>query len=127
MSVWGSYAPVLAPSFDSSSLEAPSAVHHAVRMSSRRLPVIIFVSLIEFMIMFMLCVVLGGRRRLLHHLRAIARLPLRLVQSSVPPPASAMSLHNRWLSDFSFLMLPIYDAYSISSVCFLSQSVIIIC
>ena len=53
-------------------------------MSSRRLPVIIFVSLIEFMIMFMLCVVrraFGGRRRLLHHLRAIACLPLRLVHS----------------------------------------------
>ena len=84
MTVWGSYAPMVAPSFDSSSLEVPSAVHHAIWMSSRRLPVIIFVSLIEFMIMFMLCVVrsaFGGRRRLLHHLRAIARLPLRVVHS----------------------------------------------
>ena len=80
MTVWGSYAPVLA----SSSLEVPSAVHHAVRMSCSRLHVIIFVSLVEFMIMFMLCVArstLGGRRRLLHHLRANARLPLRLVHS----------------------------------------------
>ena len=39
-------------------------------------------------------------------------------QSSVLPPASTMSLCNPRLSDFSFLMLPIYDAYSISSVCF---------
>ena len=72
------------PSLDSSSLEVPSAVHHVVRMSSRRLPVIFFVSLIEFMIMFMLCVArsaFGGRRRLLHCLRAIARLPLRLGHS----------------------------------------------
>ena len=50
MTVWGSYA----LSFDSSSLEVPSAVHHAVWMGSRRLPIIIFVSLVEFMIMFML-------------------------------------------------------------------------
>ena len=41
-------------SFASSSLEVTSAVHHAVWMSSRRLPVIIFFSLIEFMFMFML-------------------------------------------------------------------------
>ena len=44
------------PSLNSSSMEAPSAVHHVVRMSSRRLPVIIFVSHIEFLIMFMLYV-----------------------------------------------------------------------
>ena len=53
-------------------------------MSCRRLHVIIFVSLIEFMIMFMLCVArsnFGGRRRLLHLLRANTRLPLRLVHS----------------------------------------------
>ena len=65
-------------------MEVPSAVHHAVRMSSRLLPVIIFVSLIEFMIMFMLCVAqsaFGGQRRLLHCLRAITRLRLRLVHS----------------------------------------------
>ena len=34
--------------------------------------------------MFMICVArsdFGGRRRLLHHVRAIARLPIRLVQS----------------------------------------------
>ena len=78
------------PSLTSWSMEAPSAVHHVVRMSSRALPVIFFVSLIEFLIMFMLSVArsaFGGRRRLLH---AIACLPLRLVQSSVPPtpPAS---------------------------------------
>ena len=77
-------------SLTSSSMEAPSAAHHVVRMSSRALPVIIFVSLIEFLNMFMLSVArsaFGGRRRLLH---AIACLPLRLVQSSVPPtpPAS---------------------------------------
>ena len=110
------------PPFDSSSLEIPSAVHLAVRMSSRRLPVIIFVSLLKFMIMFMLCVVrsaFGGRRRLLHHLRAIALSASKASsQPSVPPPASAMSLRNPWLSDFSSLVLPIYDAYSISSVCF---------
>ena len=78
MTFWGSYAPVLA----SSTLEVPSAVHHAVRMSCRRLHGIIFVSLIEFMIMFMICVAwsdFGGRRRLLHHVRANARLPIRLV------------------------------------------------
>ena len=51
------YVSTLAPpSLISSSLEAPSAVHYIVRMSSRRLPVIIFVSLIEFLIMFMLYV-----------------------------------------------------------------------
>ena len=68
----------------SSSLEVPSAVHHAIRMSCRRLHVIIFVSLVEFMIMFMICVArsdFGGRRRLLHHVRAYARLPIRLVSS----------------------------------------------
>ena len=40
LTIWGSYAPVLA----SSSLDVPSAVHHAVKMSYRRLSVIIFVS-----------------------------------------------------------------------------------
>ena len=58
--------------------------HHAVRMSCKRLHFIIFVSLVQFMIMFMICVArsaLGGWRRLLHHLRANARLPLRLVHS----------------------------------------------
>ena len=73
-------APVLA----SSSLDVPSAVHHAVRMSYRQLSVIIFVSLVEFMIMFMICVArsdFGGRRRLLHRVRANARLPIRLVHS----------------------------------------------
>ena len=44
------------PSLNSPSMEAPSAVHHVVRMSRRRLPVIIFVSHIEFLIMFMLYV-----------------------------------------------------------------------
>ena len=74
----------LPPSSASSSLEAPPAVHHIVRMSSRQLPVIIFFSLIEFLIMFMLLVArsaFGDQRRLLHCLRAIARLPLRLVHS----------------------------------------------
>ena len=78
--------PCSPPLFDSSSLEVPSAVHHAVWMSSRRLPVIIFVSFIEFMIMFMLVLcgvhsVAGGF--FLHHMRAMTRLPLRLLQSSV--------------------------------------------
>ena len=80
MTIWGSYAPILA----SSSLEFPSAIHHTVRMSCRRLHVIIFVSLVEFMIMFMICVArsgFGGRRRFLHHVRANARLPIRLVHS----------------------------------------------
>ena len=78
--IWSLYAPVLA----SSSLEVPSAVHHAVKKSCRRLPVIIFVSLVEFMIMFMIGIArsdFGGRRRLLHHVRATARLPIRLVHS----------------------------------------------
>ena len=75
--------------------------------------------------MFMLCVArsaFGGRRRFLHGLRAIARLPLRLVYSLLflllllLPPRS--SLRNPWLSDFSYLMLPLYDAYSKSSVSF---------
>ena len=74
------YDPVLA----SSSLDVPSAVHHAIRMSCRRLHVIIFVSLVEFMIMFMICVArsdFDSRRRLLHHVRAHARQPIRLVHS----------------------------------------------
>ena len=78
--IWSSCAPVLA----SSSLEVPSAVHHAVRMSCRWLHVMIFVSLVEFMNMFMICVArsdFGGRRRFLHHVRATARLPIRLVHS----------------------------------------------
>ena len=91
-------------------------------MSSRRLPVIIFVSLIEFMIMFMLCVArsaFGGRRRLLHCLRAIARLPLRLGHSHLCLLLlPRCSLRNPGLSYFSYLMFPIYDAYSKSSVCF---------
>ena len=80
LTIWGSYAPVLA----SSSLDVLSAVHHAVRMSCRRLYVLIFVSLVEFMIIFMICVArsdFGGRRRLLHHVRANARQPIRLVHS----------------------------------------------
>ena len=106
------------PSLTSSSVEAPSAVHHVVRMSSRRLPIIIFVSLIEFLIMFMLYVarsVSGSRRRLLHCMRAIACLPLRLDHSLLflllllPPPCS---LRNPWLSDFSYLTNTIYDDYS---------------
>ena len=48
--------PSAPPSLNSSSMEAPSAVHHNFRMSSRRLPVIIFVSRIEFLIMIMLSV-----------------------------------------------------------------------
>ena len=100
------------PSLTSSSLEAPSAVHHVVRMSSRRLPLIIFVSLVEFLIMFMLYVAwsaFGGHRRLLHCMRAIACLPPRLVHSLLflllllllllPPPCSLL---NPWLSDFSY-------------------------
>ena len=79
------YVPTSAPpSLNSSSMEAPSAVHHDVRMSSLRLPVIIYVSRIEFLIMFMLYVTRSaccGRRRLLHCMRDIACLPLRLVHS----------------------------------------------
>ena len=128
--VWGSYAPVLAPSFDSSSLEVPSAVHHAVRMSSRRLPVIIFVSLIEFMIMFMLCVArsaFGGRRRFLHHLLVIARLPLRLVHSLL-----FLLLPTRCLSATRGCQISVIGCVQflmcIHYLClFLSQSVIIIC
>ena len=41
-------APPSAPPLLNSSLEAPSAVHHIFRMSSRRLPVILFVSRIAF-------------------------------------------------------------------------------
>ena len=40
--------PSAPPSLASSSLEAPSAVHHAFRMSSIRFPFILFVSRIEF-------------------------------------------------------------------------------
>ena len=53
-------------------------------MSSRRLHVILFVSLIKFMIVFILCVALsslGDWRRLLLHVRANASLPLRLSHS----------------------------------------------
>ena len=52
-------APPSAPlSLNSSSLEAPSAVHHTLRMSTRRLPVILFVSRIEFI--FISCCLLRG-------------------------------------------------------------------
>ena len=78
----------------------------------------------RFMIMFMLCVArsaFGGRRRFLHCLRAIARLTLRLVHSLLfllllLPPRS--SLRNSWLSDFSYMMIPLSVAYSKSSVYF---------
>ena len=86
-------------------------------MSSRRLPVIFFVSLVEFLTMFMLGVArsaCGGWRRLLHCLRAIARLPLRLVHSLLFLLPPRCSIRNLWLSDFSYLMIPIYDASSIS-------------
>ena len=46
------------PSLNSSSLEAPSAVLHTFRMSSRRLPVILFISRIEFI--FISCCLLRG-------------------------------------------------------------------
>ena len=124
------------PSLTSSSMEAPSAVHHVVRMSSRALPVIIFVSLIDFLNMFMLSVArsaFGGRRRLLHCMHAIACLPLRLVHSLLflllllPPPCSLLI---PWLSDFSYLTVTIYSDYSVilKMVClFLRESVIIMC
>ena len=51
-------APPSAPSSLNSSLEAPSAVHQTFRMSSRRLPVILFVSRIEFL--FITCCLLRG-------------------------------------------------------------------
>ena len=50
--------PSVPPSLNSSSLKAPSAVHHIFRMSSRRLPVILFVSHIEFI--FISCCLLRG-------------------------------------------------------------------
>ena len=53
----GFVSPCSPPSLDSSSLEAPSAVHHVDRMSSRRLPVIIFVSLIVSDYVHALCCV----------------------------------------------------------------------
>ena len=82
------------------------------------------ISLIDFMITFMLFVArsaFGGRRRFLHCLRAITRLPLKLGDSLLfllllLPPRS--SLLNPWLSDFSYVMIPLYDAYSKSSICF---------
>ena len=88
------------PSLNSSSMEAPSAVHYDIRMSGRRLSIVIFVSRIEFLIMIMLYVARSaccGRRGLLHCMRDIACLPLRLVHSLLllllllPPPCS---LHN---------------------------------
>ena len=53
-------------------------------MSSRRLPVIIFVSLIGVYDYVHACVArsaFGGRRGFLHHKRAMTRLPLRLLHS----------------------------------------------
>ena len=50
--------PPAPPSLNSSSLEAPAAVLHTFRMSSRRLPVILFVSRIEFL--FISCCLLRG-------------------------------------------------------------------
>ena len=92
------------PSLNSSSMEAPSAVHHDVRMNSRRLPVIPFVSRIEFLIMIMLYVArcaCCGRRRLFNCMREIACLPLRLIHSLLlllllllPPPCSIRTV---WL------------------------------
>ena len=76
----GFVCPVLA----SSSLDVPSAIHHAIRMSCRRLYVLIIVSLVEFKILFTILVAwsaFGGWGRLLHHVRANARLPIRLVHS----------------------------------------------
>ena len=73
----------------------------------------------------MLCVArnaFGGRRRFLLCLRAIARLPQSLVHSLLflllllLPTRS--SLRNPWLSDFSYMMIPLSDAYSKSSVYF---------
>ena len=121
----GFVAPVLA----SSSLDVPSAVHHAVRMSYRRLYVIIFVSLIEFMIMFMICVArsyFGGRRRLLHHVRDHARQPIRLVHSLlffllplVSPPPRVVRYQ---------LLDPYILCGLLHIIClFFSQSVLIIC
>ena len=86
--------------------------------------------------MFMLYIArsaFGVRRRLLHCMRAIACLSVRLVHSLLflllllPPPCS---LHNPWLSDFSYLMNTIYGDYSmiLKIIClFLRESVIIMC
>ena len=56
--VYSRAPPSALPSLNSSSLEAPSAVHHTFRMSSRRLLVILFVSRIEFL--FISCCLLRG-------------------------------------------------------------------
>ena len=118
----GFVAPVLA----SSSLEVPSAVHHVVRMSYRRLYVIIFVSLIKFMI----CVVrsyFGGRRRLLHYVRDHARQPLRLVHSLLflllplvvtPPPRVV-----RYQLLDPYILCGLFNIICL----FFCQSVVIIC
>ena len=91
--------PSAPPSLNSSSLEAP-AVHHTFRMSSRRLPVIIFVSRIEYIFIsccllravpvvagggyYIVCVILHvGNLRLVHSLQLLILL--------LPPPCS---LHN---------------------------------
>ena len=92
--------PSAPPSLNSSSMQAPSAVHRTVRMSSRWLPIIIFASRIEFLIMIMIYVARSaccGWRRLSHRMRNIACLPSTThSQSSAPPPPPAspvFSLH----------------------------------
>ena len=124
--VLGFVAPVLA----SSSLDVPSAVHHAVRLSYRRLYVIIFVSLITFIIVFMICVAqsyFDGRRRLLHYVRAHTHQPIRLVHSLlflllplvVTPPPRVVNYQ---------LLDPCVFCGLFNIIClFVSQSVVIIC
>ena len=77
-------------SLPSSSVEAFSAVHRNFRMSSRRLPVILFVSRVEFLFMILIYVARSAwcdRRRLLHCMCNITCLQSKTrSQSSAPPP-----------------------------------------
>ena len=108
--------PSVPPSLNSSSVEAPSAVHRNFRMSSlaRRLPVILFVSRIEILIVLLISVARSawcGRRRSLHCMRHIAsHCHLRLVHGLLllllllPPPCPLRNpLRTRILfADYSF-------------------------
>ena len=89
--------PSAPPSLNSSSLEAPSAVHHTFRMSSRLLPVILFVSHIEYI--FLSCcllravpVVAGGGYYIVCVISHVSNLrlvhSLQLIILLLPPPCS---------------------------------------
>ena len=116
--------PCSPPSFDSSSLEVATAVHHAVWMSSKRLPVIIFVSLIEFMIMFMLGLrgvhsVAGGF--FLHHMRSMTRLPLRLLNSRLSSSCLLDVSPQPWVVRFQLFHASIFGC--LFNIIYLFQSV----